>query len=273
MKNVLFATTALIATAGIASADVTVGGYGFMGVIYNGTDVDVASRMRVTFKGSVETDSGISFTASSRINVTNSASGVAEALLGTNDLERGKITMSSGGLTLAVGATNGAMKSLARATSYQGFNDGGVVGMDSNTSLINDSGNNIYVSYTMGDVTVGAGSNANGAVQDIAVKYTVNGFAIGVGVDNNDEWMISGTYAAGAAKFAFGYNSDETAVLSVGYAMSDATSLSFGYQNAAAGDTYGVSVSQDLGGASLTGTLGRTAAGANVAGLGVMFSF
>ena len=265
MKNVLFATTALIATAGIASADVTVGGYGFMGVIYNGTDVDVASRMRVTFKGSVETDSGISFTASSRINITNGTT--------ASTMERGKVSMSSGGLTLAVGATNGAMKSLARATSYQGFNDGGVVGMDSNTSLINDSGNNIYVSYTMGDVTVGAGSNANGAVQDIAVKYTVNGFAIGVGVDNNDEWMISGTYAAGAAKFAFGYNSDETAVLSVGYAMSDATSLSFGYQNAAAGDTYGLSVSQDLGGASLTGTLGRTAAGANVAGLGVMFSF
>ncbi|HCW82816.1 MAG TPA: porin, partial [Rhodobacteraceae bacterium] len=32
MKNVLFATTALIATAGIASADVTVGGDAHMGV-------------------------------------------------------------------------------------------------------------------------------------------------------------------------------------------------------------------------------------------------
>ena len=273
MKNVLFATTALIATAGIASADVTVGGYGFMGIVYDGTDVDVSSKMRVTFKGSVETDSGISFTASSRINVTDSASGPAQGALGSNDLERGKITMSAGGLNLAVGATNGAMKSLARATSYQGFNDGGVVGMDSNTSAINDGGNNVYVSYSMGDITVGVGSTADGSEQDIAAKYTVNGFAIGVGVSNNNEWMLSGSYSTGPVSFALGYNSDETAVLSVGYDISDATSLSFGYQNAAAGDTYGVSVSQDLGGASLTGTLGRTAAGANVAGLGVMFSF
>ncbi len=35
MKKVLFATTALVATAGVAAADVTFGGYGRFGVIYN----------------------------------------------------------------------------------------------------------------------------------------------------------------------------------------------------------------------------------------------
>lgn len=268
MKNVLFATTALIATAGIASADVTVGGYGFMGVVYDGTDVEVSSKMRVTFKGSVETDSGISFTASSRMNISNSAKVAAD-----NALERGKITMSSGGLNLAVGATNGAMKSLARVTSYQGFDDGGFGFAETNTSGINDSGNNVYISYAMGDITVGVGTTADGSEQDIAAKYTVNGFAIGVGVSNNDEWMVSGSYSTGPVSFAVGFNSDETAALTVDYDISDATSLQFGYQNATAGDSYGVSVVQDLGGASLTGTLGQTAAGDNVASLGVMFSF
>jgi outer membrane protein OmpU len=265
MKKVLFATTALIATAGVASADVTVGGYGFLGITYNGTDIDVARATRLTFAGSVETDSGIAFTASSRITVANGTA--------ATHLERGKITMTSGGLTLAAGATNGAMKSLARVASYQGFNDGGVIGFDTNTSGINDSGNNVYLSYAMGDLVVGIGSDAAGNEHDIAVRYTVNSFTIGAGVSSNDEWMVSGSLKSGAVSAAIGYNSDETAVLSVGYAISDATSLSLAVQNAAAGTSYGVSVSQDLGGASLTGTLGQNAAGTTLAGLGVMFSF
>jgi outer membrane protein OmpU len=44
MKKVLFATTALIATAGMAAADVTFGGYGRFGVIYqSGTDATPAA--------------------------------------------------------------------------------------------------------------------------------------------------------------------------------------------------------------------------------------
>lgn len=265
MKKILIATTALIATAGVASAEAKVGGYGFMGVVYNGTDIDLSSRMRLTFSGTVETDAGMSFTASSRINITNGTTASA--------MERGKVSMTSGGLTLAVGATNGAMKSLARVANYQGFNDGGVIGFDTNTSGINDSGNNVYVSYAMGDFKAGIGSNAAGTEQDIAASYTVSGFTIGLGANNNDEWMVSGKLSSGDVSAAVGYNSDETAVLSVGYNLSDATSLSFGYKSADAGNSYGVSVKQDLGGASLTGTIGRTAAGANVAGLGVLFSF
>ena len=37
MKKVLFATTALVATAGVAAADVTFGGYGRFGAIYTET--------------------------------------------------------------------------------------------------------------------------------------------------------------------------------------------------------------------------------------------
>ena len=35
MKKVLFATTALVATAGVAAADVTLSGSGRFGVVYN----------------------------------------------------------------------------------------------------------------------------------------------------------------------------------------------------------------------------------------------
>jgi len=217
MKKVLFATTALIATAGVASADVTVGGYGFLGATFDGSTntTTVSHKMRVTFKGSVETDSGIKFTAASRMNISDTTKDAA-----ANALERGKITMSSGGLTLAVGATNGAMKSLARVASYQGFNDGGVVGMDSNTSTLNDSGNNIYIGYAAGDFKVAVGADIAGTTQDIAASYTVNSFTIGAGADSNNEWMIAASYDGGNWSAALGANSDNDIVLKAGYDIS-----------------------------------------------------
>ena len=52
MKKVLFATTALVATAGVAAADVTFSGYGRFGVIYadneGGDDeTSITSRLRL----------------------------------------------------------------------------------------------------------------------------------------------------------------------------------------------------------------------------------
>ena len=43
MKKVLFATTALVATAGVAAADVTYGGYGRFGVVYSETAATAAA--------------------------------------------------------------------------------------------------------------------------------------------------------------------------------------------------------------------------------------
>jgi len=268
MKNVLFATTALIATAGVAFAAPTVGGSAFMGIVYDGTDIDVAQRMRITFAGSVETDSGIAFGASSRITEANGSN--------SGMLEHTRVTMASGGLTLAVGATHGAMRNLARVASFQGFNGGGVIAFDTGhagVTGLTDGGNNVYLSYAMGDLVVGLASDVAGNEQDIAVRYTVNSFTIGAGANTNDGWMVSGSMDLGNVSASIGYNSADTAVLSVGYAISDATGLQFDVQNAAAGTSYGVSVSQDLGGASLQGTLGQTAAGTTLAGLGVSFSF
>ena len=66
MKKVLFATTALIATAGVAAADVALSGDGRMGVIYDGSDFNFTSRARVTFTLSGETDGGLAFGGSFR---------------------------------------------------------------------------------------------------------------------------------------------------------------------------------------------------------------
>ena len=66
MKKVLFATTALVMTAGVAAAEVSLSGDGRMGIVYNGADWNFSSRARVTFTLSGTTDNGIEFGGSFR---------------------------------------------------------------------------------------------------------------------------------------------------------------------------------------------------------------
>ncbi|MDQ7261703.1 porin [Paracoccus sp. PS-1] len=66
MKKFLFATTALVMTAGVAAAEVAVSGDGRMGLIYDGDDVQFSSRARVTFTLTGESDAGLSFGGSFR---------------------------------------------------------------------------------------------------------------------------------------------------------------------------------------------------------------
>ena len=82
MKKVLFATTALIATAGMAAADVSFGGYGRFGVLYNdanvGDETNVTSRFRLQIDATAESDSGVVFGARARIQ-QNESDAIAEA--------------------------------------------------------------------------------------------------------------------------------------------------------------------------------------------------
>ena len=74
MKKVLFATTALVATAGVAAADVTFGGYGRFGIFYTDNDsttgdssTDITSRFRLQIDATAESDAGVTFGARVRI--------------------------------------------------------------------------------------------------------------------------------------------------------------------------------------------------------------
>ncbi|MEP1481528.1 MAG: porin, partial [Tateyamaria sp.] len=75
MKKVLFATTALIATAGMAAADVRLSGYGRFGLDYNSaneravgvSETNITSRLRLQVDMSAEADSGVGFNARVRM--------------------------------------------------------------------------------------------------------------------------------------------------------------------------------------------------------------
>jgi len=278
MKKVLFATTALIASAGIAAADghanVTIGGYGFAGFVDNGTTTDVSSKIRLTFKATVETDAGVTFGASTRTNIVNGNNGGADTTF-----ERSKITIDAGGLSVAVGATNGAMRSLARGATFYGFDDGGTIGFDNSTSDdLADSGNNIYAAYSTGGLTFGIATDADGNNSEFGVQYKAGSFTVGLAGNDSDSIMLSAKYNSDTIDVTLGLADDATAntelvVLALSYDVSSAFEISAAVADTGAGESFGLQGSYDLGGANLVGTVGETAAGASVASLGVIFSF
>lgn len=280
MKNVLFATTALVATAGVAAAEVTVGGYGYAGVLYEENAADetyVQHAMRLTFGATVATDAGVEFGASSRITITDNND--------NGQLGHNRIDMRAGGLSVRIGATHGAAKTLARVATFHGFNDGGGLyigggtGIDSNNSALNDSGNNVLMQYTTGAITFGVATQINGDESDVAVRYNGGAWNVGAGIGTDDTWMLAFGYSAGAFSVALGVNgnADDTndIVATANYAVSSATAINFGvdYDESVGESTYGLQVSHDLGGASLIANVGQTTAGNTVAGLGAFFSF
>ncbi|MFN7003632.1 MAG: porin [Roseinatronobacter sp.] len=95
MKKLLLASTALVMSAGFASAQVTLSGDARMGLIYNGDDVQMTSRARVTFTLSGETDTGLAFGASFRADNAPSAAGNTRMTAGTVFIsgDFGKLTM------------------------------------------------------------------------------------------------------------------------------------------------------------------------------------
>ncbi|WP_238368085.1 porin [Mesobacterium pallidum] len=277
MKKVLLASAALVASAGFAAADATVGGYGFAGIKYDGAtdDVTVAHAVRLTFTANVETDNGVSLTAFTRTTVTGAGDG-------TETFERQRVDIAAAGLSARVGSTHGAAKTLARAAAFYGFDDGDVIAADNNTSVINDSGNNVLVQYTTGSFTVGVASTigmAGGDEQDIGVKYSSGNITVGAGYATDESWMLAlaynfgqGSVKVGAGEDAAG-NMELTGILS--YNIGSATTLGvlIDDKDTNTDTIYGLDVSHDMGGATLSGTVGSNGAGDVVAGFGVFFGF
>ena len=104
MKKVLFATTALVATASVAAADVSFSGYGRFGIIYQdtaaGDSTDVTSRLRLQIDATAESDAGVTFGARVRIQQNNTDNTNSPAGTGFNGA---RFFARSGGFEVGVG--------------------------------------------------------------------------------------------------------------------------------------------------------------------------
>lgn len=269
MKNVLLASTALVLTAGIASADIAVTGGANMGLKYDGTNSTVHNEIDFNIVGTGETDGGVAFGAS--IDLDAQSDDGTHTTDTTNDPE---VFVSYNGLTLTVGNVDGA-------TDRGGLADLGYdgIGIDDVAEVVSHGTHNVRVDYAFGDIAVAA--SVGSASDDWAVGATASfdAFTVHVGAGEAagaDQLNLTVGYAAGAfgVKAYYGDNGATDAWgLEGSYTTGDVTVTGVYADAGAAGDAYGIGVAYDLGGATLAGGIGQNAADNTVADLGISFSF
>lgn len=185
MKKVLFATTALIATASVAAADVRISGYGRFGLDYNeankGTVVsttNITSRLRLQFDMTTEADSGVEFFARFRAQAenrnnfgagTSSTTGNANGAVrnGKAEFNGARFGVRYEGFTVIVGNIIGAVDNLPGL--YLPTRSVGI-GVDGSgfTSLVTNSNGTAF--------TWDSYSSGGGGVNGIEALYSAGGF-------------------------------------------------------------------------------------------------
>ncbi|MDX2484347.1 MAG: porin [Pseudodonghicola sp.] len=204
MKKVLFATTALIATASMAAAEVRISGYGRFGVDYNdGNDravnavpsTTITSRLRLQFDMSTETDGGVVLGARTRAQIES-----RDNVAGTGTFNGARFYASYGGFTLGVGNIIGAIENtpglyLETRTAGTGIDGAGFVSLVTNV-------NNEFFNW---DAYSSAGAGANG----VEVLYSSNGFNGHISY-STDNGVVAVDRAAVSVAYTFG---DWTAAL------------------------------------------------------------
>lgn len=307
MKKVLFATTALVATAGVAAADVTFGGYGRFGVLYNenatGTDeTNVTSRFRLQIDATAESDMGVTVGARARIqqNNTDNNRGPLTGPTGTG-INGVRFFAKSGGLEVGVGNIFGALEFMPGMYPI----DLGLTGLGYDYTAYNFRGdayssggngaagsNGVEVLYSMGDLSVHvSASDTNNRVAAFAA-YTFSGYTVALGLQDSDSasdtevaFSVGGNVGPAALTFAYAKNGDDTGV---GTTTGDHYVLAAKFDVGAATDvevyvadadyftdtSYGVDFNHDLGGGtSLRGGVASRGNGFVRADLGVRFNF
>ncbi|WP_415919233.1 porin [Tateyamaria sp. SN6-1] len=215
MKKVLFATTALIATTGMAAAEVTFGGFGRFGLFYqegnDGTigndDTRIEQRFRLTATGTATADNGLEFEGRIRWQTDDQANG------NSNVAQRSAagFAVSTGGFRLDVGNVSDVIDSgdvvnfygygvglTSFAEQSSGYNLGSVPGTANVVSGFGVSGDDtevlptVKLRYTAGDFTVSASVTDGTTAQTATTATEFEEYMIGVGYN-------FGNYSVGAA--------------------------------------------------------------------------
>jgi outer membrane protein OmpU len=237
MKKLLLASTALVLSAGVAAAEVRVGGDGRMGIVQAFDNPDTAvnendslaftSRIRISFAASGQTDGGLTFGGS--IRADNAAGGSA----GT----AGSVFISGAFGRLTMGDVSGAPEAAVGDVSGVGLT--GLGDLNEATYL----------------------SNASAGRPAMRYDYTTGAFGIHVSADNpfdgREVYGIAVTYNAGAYKFGLGYEDNGTTdhIVAGGSAtFGDATVKAFygSASGALSGEQFGLSIDYKIDALTLT---------------------
>ena len=301
MKKVLLATSALIATAGVASADVSLSGSAQIALIYQEAAAGAGNNETVTqhevdLKASMSTvtDNGLTFSAGFTI----------EGDEGTNDGSTVSVAGAFGTITVGDG--------VAEAGEVSGISDIGIDGSgvdDIVADLAEQHTASVAYTTTMGDVSVavsaamGDGATNNGATTTlsnnaygIGLSYSANDVTLRFGYGDTDDSTDTSSVYLGLTYAGNGYTVSLASVEeSVGATDTRGTGATLTYEMDAANDlvvsyatrdtaswdaSYGVMLKSDLGGGATFNVgvanvyTGAVATGSrNHAQMGVSLSF
>jgi outer membrane protein OmpU len=288
MKKILIATTALVATAGIAAAEVKIGGDARFGLQYNsagwanGSKTALEKRMTVNIDGSTTADNGVTFGARVRIR---SDEGSRQGASNTA-INGARVYARAGGLEVGVGNILGAIESMpglyAPSVGLTGLSWGGLVTnsetlgyftWDAYDSRVNGS-EGIEVIYSMGDfkghlsyssdklARVGNAAGNTGDTKNLEAvgSYTFSGWTVALGiqesdVDSNDKIVVTvggkiGDFGVGfsAARLGKGATKSNKMALNGSYTMGATTISGYVAKEKAQKAGYGIGASYNMGG-------------------------
>lgn len=176
MKNLLLASTVLVASASLSYAEVELSGDARMGIIddFNSADIAFTSRARVKFTLSGETDGGLAFGASFRVDQQDDEDGKA------SDGEAGEVFISGAFGRLSMGDVDGA--ALAAVGHVDGVGLTGLEDLNETDFFANggDFGTNdpsALYEYSVGSLSLYlSATNPSGIdeAQAVGVKYAIN---------------------------------------------------------------------------------------------------
>lgn len=306
MKKILFATTALVATASVAAADVSFSGYGRFGAMDNGTTSGVYSRLRLQIDMSTEADNGLTFGARLRHEQDSFNGGVVNGGVG-GGFNGVRFYAAAGGFQLGVGNIIGAieaMPGLYMSTQSAGIGLSGLGftnlvtntaqrgywGWDAYQSKGNGAlaANGVEVMYSAGDFGGHLSHSGNGAAELTALhlRYAFNDWTVALGYQDAatntlDKVVLTVGGKIGPANIGLAY-ADNDGIGKFGLygqvevgAATRVDAFVTSEDGAAGGETYGLAVSHNLGGgASLEAGVARNGITSNTMyDLGIRFNF
>ena len=296
MKKLLLASTALVATAGIAAADVNLSGGARFGILDNGTDTVIHNRFTINIDGNATIDSGAELFA--RVRIRGGSSAGEGGTTAASGVSAPRVGMTSGGMTLAVGNINGALESTpglySGAVGLTGLGWGNLpVNGSAAGSWFWDSfssagggANGVEVIYSAGDMGIHVSHSEVSDQTSAHISYAFGDWTAALAVlddgDGPEATLITLGGSLGSANVGLKYadvddgadSSDATTVWA-SFDVASGTTVT-GYftsvDNGTADDNYGLGFTHSLGGATLAGGV-SSIDDTTRADLGVRFGF
>ncbi len=286
MKKVLLTTSALTLLAGAAAADVSLSGYGRIGVRYNGVTTTTYNRVRLNVTASTETDNGLTFGAWFRMQATNTSAAATVAMAPTG----GAVWISNGMGTITVGNTGGAIAAAANIFGCGVGFAGACNDMADNsftnhvTTASTSSGpNTVRVDFALGsaNISLSGGHTAAGAAQnvEVAANFAVGGATIGLGYEaaavSPTTWA-NVSFDAGSATVGLrtAFSGGATGYIAhVTYGMGAGAIYAYGGNNLLGSNEYGIEYSHGLGGGVTASVAVFSTGGVTNASAGAHFNF